>query len=111
MTFDDLHDLIEDFEKEIPSKTKIAVEKIIQAEADWRTEVKTLEDFIHIIENVTNGVSSKENLSNQLRKFEMNAANNAWEAESFTSLMEVFEYDQTKTLKEIFEDVILDLKK
>lgn len=108
MTFDDLFDLIED--KRINSRTKLTAERIIQAETDWRTEVKTLDDFIGIIENEVNGVSSKANVSKRLRQFEANIAGKAWEAESFTSLIEVFKYDQSKTLKEIFEDIMLDLK-
>ena len=110
MTFDDLYDLIEDEERSIDQRTKLALERIIQAETDWRTEVKTLDDFIGIIENEVLGESSKANVSKRLKQFEANIAGNAWEAESFTSLMEVFEYDPSKTLKEIFEEIINGLK-
>ena len=108
MSFKDLYDIIEDGNKAIDSKTKFAVERIIQAETDWRTEVKTLEGFIEIIENEVKVESSKENVGKRLREFELNIAGNTWEAESFTSLMEVFEYDECKTLKEIFEEKLKD---
>lgn len=110
MTFDDIYDLIEDDEKGIDQRTKLALERIIQAETDWRTEVKTLDDFICIIENEVLGESSKANVSKRLKQFEANIAANAWEAESFASVMEVFEYDQSKTLKEIYEEIINGLK-
>ena len=110
MTFDHLYDLIEDSKKAVDSRTKLAVERLIQAETDWRIEVKSLEDFINLIENEVNGESTKENVRKRLIKFELNIAVNAWEAESFTSLMEVFEYNESKTLKEIFEEIIIELK-
>ena len=111
MTFDDLYDLIQDKEKGIDQRTKLALERIIQAATDWRTEVNTLDDFIGIVENEVLGESSKANVSKRLKQFELNVARNAWEAESFTSVMQVFEYDQGKTLKEIFEEIISGLKK
>tara|TARA_R110002020_G_C16272013_1_gene771177 strand:- start:112 stop:447 length:336 start_codon:yes stop_codon:yes gene_type:complete len=111
MTFDELFELIDDESRVIDLRVKVAVKRIIQAETDWRTEVKTLEDFIEILENEVNGETSKENVSKRLRTFETNIAGNAWEAESFTSLLEVFEYNQNKSLKEIFEEIKLELKR
>ena len=111
MTFEELYDLIEGETGVIDTRIKVAVERILQAETDWRIEVKTLEDFIRILENEVNGETSKENVSKRLSSFQANIAENAWEAESFTSLLEVFEYDKSNSLQEIFEEIKLKLKK
>jgi hypothetical protein len=110
MTFDDIRNLIDDKRIGIDQRTKLALERIVQAESDWITEVKNLDDFIGIIENEVFGESSKVNVSKRLKQFEADIVGNSWEAESFTSVMEVFEYDQSKTLKEIFEEIINGLK-
>lgn len=111
MTFDEIYNLIEDDNNNIDQRTKFALERIIQAETDWRTEIKSLKEFIGLIENRVNGESSIVNVSKKNKQFEANIPDNAWEAESFASIMEVFEYDPSKSIREIFEEITNGLNK
>lgn len=109
MTFDELDDLIEN-NADTDSKTRNAVECIIQAEIDWVTGVESLEEFIEIVENEVDGELSLENVANRLKVYQRNVLGNAWEAESFTSLLEVFNYDEQSTLNEILKGIINNTK-
>jgi aconitase B len=67
LTFDKLFELIEEnrFANEIDKKI---AEKILNAEKDWWTSIKTLNDFIEILKKEINGQPTKSNLNKLLNR-------------------------------------------
>ena len=110
LTIDELFDFVDE-NSQTESKMKIACEKILEAANDWRIEIYSLNEFYSIIEKLLGKESTKENISKRLKAYELNAVGNLWELEAFTSLIEVFKYNETMTLKEIFEEISNKLKK
>jgi seryl-tRNA synthetase len=108
MTFDKLFDLIEENQFANESDKKIA-EKILEAEndwGDWKSSVNNLNEFINVLEKEVGGTVTKKSLNELLKKYNRNISQNAWEAESVCSLLEVFEFTQEVDLRKIFNELI-----
>ncbi len=67
LTFDKLFELIEENRFANETDKKIA-EKILNAEKDWWTSIKTLNDFIEILKKEINGQPTKSNLNKLLNR-------------------------------------------
>ena len=100
LTFDKLHDLIEEnrFEKETDKRI---AEKILDAERDWRISFETINEFISVLEKVVDGSVTKSSLNKLLKKYKRNISQNAWEMESVSYLLEIFELTKETELRKI----------
>lgn len=112
LTFNKLFDLVEENRFVNVSDKKIA-EKILEAEndwGDWKTSVKNLNEFILVLENEVGGVVTKISLNKLLKKYNQNITQNAWEAESVCSLLEIFEFTKEIELRKIFNELTEKIK-
>ena len=108
LTFDKLFDLVEENRFENETDRKIA-EKILEAEndwGDWKTSVKNLNEFIIALEKEVGGTVTKTSLNKLLKRYNRNIAQNAWEAESVCSLLEIFEFTKEVNLRKIFNELV-----
>ncbi len=104
LTFDKLFELVEENRFENETDRKIA-EKILEVEndwGDWKTSVKNLNEFIIALEKEVSGTVTKSSLNKLLKKYNRNIAQNAWEAETVSSLLEIFELTKETELRKIF---------
>ena len=108
-TLDELFELVYNH-PETESKVQIACENFVAAEIDWRTSSDNLEVFIDKVEKMIGGDSTKNNIIKLINKYEPFALNYAWELEYLTTLLNVFDYDKNKTLREIFNSICEDWK-
>tara|TARA_B100000949_G_C13930912_1_gene304832 strand:+ start:145 stop:354 length:210 start_codon:yes stop_codon:yes gene_type:complete len=69
-----------------------------------------LNDFIVILEKEIDGDVNKSNLENLLKKYHRNIAKYTWEAESVTSLLDIFELTNEKDLRTIFYKLTAGIK-
>lgn len=76
-----------------------------QAEIDWRTTFNSVEDFLEEIEKILGAETSKQEIERQQKIYGMSAMHYLWELESFSFLIEAFEYQEHMTLKEIFQEI------
>ena len=108
LTFDKLFDLVEENRFENETDRKIS-EKILEAEndwGDWKTSVKNLNEFIIALEKEVGGTVTKTSLNKLLKRYNRNIAQNAWEAESVCSLLEIFEFTKEVNLRKIFNELV-----
>lgn len=108
LTFDKLFDLVEENRFKNETDRKIA-EKVLEAEndwGDWKTSVKNLNEFIIALEKEVGGTVTKTSLNKLLKKYNRNIAQNAWEAESVCSLLEIFEFTKEVNLRKIFNELV-----
>ena len=105
MEIDYLFDLIE--ENKIEDKfDKLIVEKILEAERDWIHPIDDLSDFISQLEEEIGGDTTKENLDKLLKKYSKNGfKNSAWNSESISYLLEIFNWTGYGSLKFVFENL------
>ena len=104
LTFDKLFDLIEENQFENETDKKIA-EKILEAERDWRISLKYLNDFINILEKEIGGTVTKTSLNKLLKKYNLNISQYAWESESVSYLLDIFDLTQKTELRIIFNEL------
>ena len=107
LTFDKLFDLVEENRFVNETDRKIA-EKILEVEndwGDWKTSVKSLNEFIIALEKEVGGIATKTSLNKLLKKYNRNIAQNAWKAETVCSLLEIFELTKETELKKIFNNL------
>ncbi|WMI68253.1 hypothetical protein [Mangrovimonas sp. YM274] len=109
MTFDKLFDLIEENRFETETDKKIA-EKILEAERDWRISFETVNDFIGVLEKVVDGTVTKSSLNKLLKKYKRNIYQNAWEIESVSYLLDIFELTQKTELRKIINNLTEKVK-
>lgn len=112
LTFDKLFDLVEENRFENETDRKIA-EKILEAEndwGDWKTSVKNLNEFIIALEKEVGGTVTKSSLNKLLKKYNRNIAQNAWEAETVCSLLEIFDLTKEIELRKIFNNLTEKVK-
>jgi len=109
LTFDKLFDLIEENRFENETDRKIA-EKILEAERDWKKSLKTLNEFINILEQEVGGIVTKSSLNKLLKKYHRNIAQYAWESESVCYLIDIFELTKEIELKNIFKELTEKVK-
>ncbi|MBD3892162.1 hypothetical protein [Olleya marilimosa] len=109
LTFDKLFDLIEDnqFENEIDKKI---AEKILKAERDWNISLESLNDFITVLEKEIGGTATKTSLNKLLKKYNQNIAQYAWESESVSYLLDIFDLTKKTELRIIFNELTEKLK-
>ena len=100
MTFDKLVELIEENRFRNKNDRKIAI-KIIEAERDWRISFDTLNEFIIELEKEADGIVTKSSLKKLLNKYKENISRNAWEMESVTYLIDIFELTNETELRKI----------
>lgn len=111
MTFDDLHNALENNQIESDIDKKI-VQLILEAERDWIVEMSNLDEFISLLEIEIGDETSKTNLSKLQNQYRINGfKNSAWNAESVYSLQGIFELTEKNVLKEIFTDISNRLNK
>jgi hypothetical protein len=107
LTFDKLFDLVEENRFVNETDRKIA-EKILEVEndwGDWKTSVKSLNEFIIALEKEVGGIATKTSLNKLLKKYNRNIAQNAWKAETVCSLLEIFELTKETELRKIFNNL------
>ena len=100
LTFDELHDLIEENRIEKETDKRIA-EKILEAERDWRISFETVNEFISVLEKAVNGTVTKSSLNKLLKRYKQNILQNAWEMESVSYLLDIFELTNETELRKI----------
>ena len=100
LTFDKLYDLIEEnrFEKETDKRI---AEIILEAERDWRVSFENVNEFISILEKEVNGTVTKSSLNKLLKRYKRNISQNAWEMESISYLLDIFELTKETELRKI----------
>jgi hypothetical protein len=109
MTFDKLFDLIEENRFETETDKKIA-EKILEAERDWRISFETINEFISVLEKVVDGTVTKSSLNKLLKKYKRNISQNAWEMESVSYLLDIFELTKETELRKIINNLTETVK-
>ena len=110
LTFDKLFDLIEGNQFENETDKKIA-EKILEAERDWRISLEFLNDFITVLEKEVGGTVTKTSLDKLLKKYNQNIAQYAWESESVSYLLDIFDLTKKTELRIIFNELAEKLNK
>jgi len=110
MTFDKLFDLIEENRFENETDKKIA-EKILEAERDWRISFETLNEFISVLEKAVDGTVTKSSLDKLLKKYKRNISQNAWEVESVSYLLDIFELTKETELRKIINSLTEKVKR
>jgi hypothetical protein len=100
LTFDELYDLIEENRIEKETDKRIA-EKILEAERDWRISFETVNEFISVLEKAVNGTVTKSSLNKLLKRYKQNILQNAWEMESVSYLLDIFELTNETELRKI----------
>jgi hypothetical protein len=105
MTFDILFDIVE--KNTFENKTDLLIAKrILEAERDWIKPLYDLNEFILELENEIDGETSKDNLIKLLNSYKKNGfIDSAWNTESVTILLEIFEFTEDSCLKTIFENL------
>lgn len=80
------------------------IEILLAAINDWPQEISDLTEFVNIIENFINGETSRANIENTLSRIDVKKY--AWQAESLSVLVEVFDhFEQNTTLDEIISRI------
>ena len=91
------------------SKIKIAAQALLTAINDW--PILNLSEPKELLLALTNEIGVP--LTNQkieIYSRTLNINNSAWKMEAISSLLEMFEYDDTKTLDEIINDITIHYK-
>ena len=63
-----------------------------------------------MLEKEINGETTKKNLEKQLKKYNRNIAKYAWESESISALLEIFDHTEEPDLRTIFFNLTEKLK-
>ena len=88
--------------------TRKVIDIFLSAINDWPNSILTFEDYESEVEKFINGVTTKNNLQNILNKIDFSI--NAWQAESLSQVIEVFQYyNENMSLKSIIEDLKMKL--
>jgi len=105
MTFETLFDTVE--KKAVENKTDLLIaERILEAEKDWIKPLYDLNEFILALETEIGGETSKDNLIKLLNRYQKKGfINSAWNTESVTILLEIFEFTEDNCLKTVFENL------
>ena len=109
LTFDKLFDLIEENRFENETDKKIA-KKLLEAERDWRISFETLNEFISVLEKAVGGTVTRSNLNKLQKKYKRNISQNAWEMESISYLLDIFELTKETELRKIIINLTKKLK-
>lgn len=109
LTFDKLFDLIEENRFENETDKKIA-KKLLEAERDWRISFETLNEFIVVLEKAVGGTVTRSNLNKLQKKYKRNISQNAWEMESISYLLDIFELTKETELRKIIINLTEKLK-
>ena len=88
-----------------PIDLKIA-KKLIDAQRDWRTSIPTLFDFIQVFELEVNDQLTKSNLNKLMDRYQRNIPRYAWEIESLSYTLDIFEWTTKEDLKETIIDLV-----
>ena len=71
---------------------------------DWRASPTTFDGYVHEIEGIIGGVATKSSLEKFLMR--CNFKSRAWEAESITGLLDIYQYyDEHSSLRFIVADL------
>jgi hypothetical protein len=108
ISFEELYDGVEQDASD--SKIKIAAQALLTAINDW--PILNLSEPKELLLALTNEIG----VPLTYKKVEtysktLNINNSAWKMEATSSLLEMFEYDNTKTLDEIINDITIHYKK
>ncbi|MFM7023329.1 MAG: hypothetical protein ACKOXB_10145 [Flavobacteriales bacterium] len=92
--------------------TKVTEEQIsalLNAINDWPNSLIHMEDFENDVSNFVGVEINRENLKYFISKIDY--SKNAWEAESLSQLIDIFQYyPDGKTLKEILKDIQVQIE-
>jgi hypothetical protein len=105
MTFETLFNAVEN--KTVENKTDLLIaERILEAERDWINPLNDLNEFILALETEIGGKTSKANLITLLERYQKDGfINSAWNTESVTILLEIFDFTKDNSLKTVFENL------
>jgi hypothetical protein len=84
-------------------KLVIAARNLLEAINDWPSAVNAPEEFLLILNQEIRKSLTKENIENYLGS--LSAAKSAWKIEAVTSVLAVFDDNETKTLDEIMFNI------
>jgi hypothetical protein len=102
---EEIHDSLE-----INSNEREIIDIILAAINDWPNPIFTLEEYILDVEKFIGFELSKETISTSL--LNMDLLKNAWESESLTQIMEIFNFYNTNiSLMEIITEIDVKFKK
>ncbi len=105
MNFENLLNIIEN-NTFADKKDLLIADLILEAEKDWIKPLNNLDEFIAVLEAEIGGETSKINLVKLLDQYQINGfKNSAWNTESVTALLEIFELVEGNSLKTIFQDL------
>jgi len=94
---------IED-EINIDATIKKIVSTFLVAINDWPTDISTIENYELAVHSFIKGVTTEANIKKAEKT--ISVANNAWQFESLSQILEVFNYyKQGTSLKQIVDDV------
>jgi hypothetical protein len=92
-------------ESHISEQLKLVIDTILMAINDWPVSFDNLDDYNNSVNVFINGKTTKNNLERSLKYLEVK--NYAWQIESLTQLLDVFQfYEPDQSL----EDIIQKLK-
>ncbi|MCP5468842.1 MAG: hypothetical protein H7A32_06195 [Deltaproteobacteria bacterium] len=84
--------------------TKKLIGILLEAINDWPSPIKSLADYEKEVYELIREDVNRKTLERYISKIDY--SKNAWEAESLSQLLEVFNYfEEEKTLKEIFKKI------
>jgi hypothetical protein len=102
-SIEEIEELID--KEQFSPKIKVVAEIILTAINDWPNPIGNFYDYDLAVQNFIMNTTTKKNIELALSKIDISIY--AWEAESFSSLLEVFDhFEKNISLKEIIENVI-----
>lgn len=85
------------------NKIKEAAELIVQSINDWPASINEPKQLLEILSNEICKPLTVENIKTYAQSLEI--ANNMWKIEATSSILEIFKYDENKTLDAIISDI------
>ncbi len=108
ISFEDLYDGVEQDASD--SKIKIAAHALLTAINDWPiTNLSQPKELLLTLTTEIGDPLTHKKVETYSKTLSIN--NSIWKMEATSSLLEMFEYDNTKTLAEIINDITIHYKK
>ena len=87
-----------------PYEIKIAVKVFLLAINDWSKPIASLDEYEFLVQKFISSNTTKDNILTALESIDFRK--NAWEGESLSQLIEVFDFfEEGLTLKEIIKKI------
>ncbi|HYF31702.1 MAG TPA: hypothetical protein VD993_11345 [Chitinophagaceae bacterium] len=89
--------------KEFPPYIREAITSLLAAINDWPNPIKELNEYEEAVYRFVGKDVTKNKLEGHIANTDL--SKNAWQAESLTQLLDVFDHYEGKSLKEIMRDI------